>query len=315
MRTQCRGNWLKSSWCLSLGIFICVVFSWKEWCLFKLSLWFSFLLVNCCIRNSFQSIKESEVRCSGGIIGGQIEKIWWHHTFVCNVSFLIKQRLQAFCWQVFVCCEWNSLWLHWSQNFTSKSKCHAADTLVWLQQSFGSIKWCSFQVNAGHNSDCRSAGRTSVEESGGSGGNYPKELLYFITFVFSPRMLSMSKFVNVNAVFPWRKGLQLVFLNLRSKFLIAITFPLFTRIRFSLNDALRHMIVCIVKSPVVPLQTECCAEFGEYISEWCLRAWSSLVPLIVNFNDLPIEHSSFFWYLENPAPLKMIENFLASLFD
>lgn len=176
------------------------------------------------------------------------------------------------------------------------------------------MRWRSFQVNAAHNCECRSAGRTAVGESGGTGGNYPKELLY-LTFVFSPWMLSMGKYVNVNAVFPWREGLQLVFLNLWSKFLIATTFPLFTGIRFWLNDALRHMIVCIVKSPVVPLQTVCCAEFREYMSEWCLRAWSSLVPLIVNFNEFPVERSSFFQYLESPAPLKMTVNLHASLFD
>lgn len=167
--------------------------------------------------------------------------------------------------EVFVSRAWNSLWFHWSQNFTSESEYFSAYSLVWLQRGFGCMRSCSFWVNASHSWECRSAGRSLVGGRRRSEGDYPKELLYR-TFVFSPWMLSMSKYVNVNAVFPWREGLRFVFLNFWSKFLIDTTFLLFTAIRFWLNDALRRIIVCIVKSPVVPLQTVCCAEFRRYMS-------------------------------------------------
>lgn len=72
-------------------------------------------------------------------------------------------------------------------------------------------------------------------------------------------------------------------------------------------------IVCIVKSPVVPLQTVCCAEFTKYMSAWYLRAWSSLVPLIVNFNEFPVEHSSSLQYLETPHPFENDSKFACKL--
>lgn len=201
------------------------------------------------------------MRCSDKMIGEDLGTL---HISVVSVG-LLHWCNRALCRQVSVSRAWNSLWFHWSQNFTSESEYLADYSLVWLQWGFGCIKSCSVWVNTSHSWECRSAGGSLLGGRRGSKGNYPKELSYWI-FVFSPWMWSMSKYINVNAMFPWRKGLWFAFLYFESKILIDNTCLLFTTIRFWLNDALRHIIVCIVKSPVVPLQTVCCAEFRKYMS-------------------------------------------------